>query len=106
MSPPFALAWAREPAPVTIAILPVSRSLMASLRPPRGRIPSGGARGYHEPAVKRVLIAEFAEPVDPAAARAALGLSECAISLFHQNRDTTSTPPEPHIERARAHCGE
>jgi len=56
--------------------------------------------------VKRVLIAEFAEPVDPAAARAALGLSECAISLFHQNRDTTSTPPEPHIERARAHCGE
>src|SRR5206468_1763301 len=46
----------RDPAPVTIAILPVSRSLMASLRPPRGRIPSGGARGYHEPAVKRVLI--------------------------------------------------
>src|SRR5438876_4451157 len=46
----------RDPAPVTIAILPVSRSLMASLRPPRGRIPSGGARGYHEPAVRRVLI--------------------------------------------------
>src|SRR5438105_13502440 len=49
---------------------------------------------------------EFAEPVDPAAARAALGLSECAVSLFHQNRDSTSTPPEPHIERAPAPCGE
>src|SRR5216117_2831560 len=46
----------RDPAPVTIAILPVSRSLIASVRPPLPWIPSGGARGYHEPAVKRVLI--------------------------------------------------
>src|SRR5256886_6325008 len=46
----------RAQPPVTSAFLPVVGPLRPWLRPPRGRIPSGGARGCQEPAVKRVLI--------------------------------------------------
>src|SRR5712691_11492178 len=90
----------REPAPVTIAILPFSRSLMASLRPPRGRIPSDGARGYHAPAVKRVLIAEFAEPVDPPPRAPRSGCLN-APSLFSTRTGTRPQPLQNHTSNAR-----
>src|SRR5881409_2475670 len=90
----------RDPAPVTIAILPVSRSLMASPRPPRGRIPSGGARGYHKPAVKRVLIltASYGSGHN-AAARCLVRAFErerCAVTVVDHFRELVS----PLFERA------
>src|SRR3989441_41284 len=90
----------RDPAPVTIAILPFSRSLMASLRPPRGPIPSGGARGYHEPAVKRVLIltASYGSGHN-AAARCLVRAFErerCAVTVVDHFRELVS----PLFERA------
>src|SRR6266705_2613122 len=74
----------RDPAPVTIAILPVSRSLIASVRPPLPWIPSGGARGYHEPAVKRVLIltASYGSGHNAAA--------RCLVRAFERERCTVT----------------
>src|SRR5256884_3152753 len=97
---PLPRAWPPRPGPVTTAILPFSRSLMASLRPPRGPIPSGGARGYHEPAVKRVLIltASYGSGHN-AAARCLVRAFErerCAVTVVDHFRELVS----PFFERA------